>query len=53
MNQSIMCRDLLDGLDFGNPDDIPKIAQAGITAARCPGFVAQACDILDEVLADD
>lgn len=52
-HQSIMCRDLLNGMDFGKPEDVPKIAQSGLTATLCPQIVADACDILDEVLADD
>lgn len=52
-HQSIMCRDLLNGMDFGKPEDAPKIAKSGLTATLCPQIVADACDILDEVLADD
>lgn len=53
LHQSIMCRDLLEGMDFGKPEDVPKIIQSGLTATLCPKLVSSACDILDEVLADD
>lgn len=53
IHQHINCADLLGGLSFGNPDDQAKIASSGITAKLCPQIVADACDILDEILADD
>lgn len=53
LHQSIMCRDLLDGMDFGKPEDVPKIVQSGLTATLCPKLVSNACYILDEILADD
>lgn len=52
-HNGLTCRELLGGLDFGKPDDVPKIVQSGLTATLCPQLVADACEILDEVLNDD
>ena len=53
MYQSILCRELLNGLDFGKPDDIPKIVKSGLLSNLCPQLIASACDILDKILTDD
>lgn len=53
LHNHLNCRDLLGGLNYGDPDDRAKIMSSGITGTLCPQLVASACDLLDEVLADD
>lgn len=53
MHKHLNCVDLLGGLNYGNPDDRAQIMSSGITGTLCPQIVANACNILDEVLDND
>lgn len=46
---SLLCRDLL-GYNVAIPEEKMKIGETGVIPERCPGFVAGACDILDDIL---
>lgn len=52
LHKSLVCRNLL-GLDFSKPEEAAKIPESGLTISLCPRLVADACDILDEILAND
>ncbi len=45
----LRCRELL-GVDVGTPEG--KIEAGNVIPVRCPGFVAKACEILEELLED-
>lgn len=49
LNGSLLCRDLL-GYDLSKPEDLEKIKTEGVIEKRCPKFICDACDILDEIL---
>lgn len=49
---TVVCKELLGGYSFANPDEMVKIMTEGLTR-NCPGFCAGACDILDEVLDEE
>ena len=46
---SIFCRDLL-GLDLGIPEQLAKAREQQIFAIRCPAFVRDAAELLNEIL---
>jgi C_GCAxxG_C_C family probable redox protein len=46
---SIVCRDLI-GVDLSAPDGHELGAERGVFANLCPGFVADAAQILEEIL---
>ena len=48
---SIVCKDLLNGKSFADPDEMNEIMSKGLTC-NCPGFCAGDCEILDEILED-
>lgn len=50
-NGAHRCKDLL-GLDISIPEEKLMVAEEGLIAKNCPGFVCSACDILDELLED-
>lgn len=45
----LRCRELL-GVDVGTPEG--KLEAGSVIPVRCPGFVAKACEILEELLED-
>ena len=49
---TIVCRELLGGYSFSNPEHAQKIMTEGLTK-NCPGYCAGACEILDEILKDE
>jgi C_GCAxxG_C_C family probable redox protein len=50
-NGSLMCRDLL-GCDISLPEGLQQAYEQGLFATTCPKFVRDACEILDEMLAE-
>ncbi len=48
-NKSLVCRDLLGGLDFAKPEDA-EIISTGIHTRDCAEYCADACAILDDML---
>ena len=48
-NETLECRGLL-GLDFSIPEEAAKIKAEKITAQKCPGFIRDAAEILEEML---
>lgn len=48
-NDSLECRGLL-GLDFSVPEEAAKIKAEKITAQKCPKFIQDAAEILEEML---
>lgn len=50
-NGSLYCKDLLGGYCFSIPEDEEIISEQDLTK-NCPQFCVDACDILDEILAD-
>jgi C_GCAxxG_C_C family probable redox protein len=51
-NRSITCNQLLD-LDVSTPDGLQTAHDTQLFSTRCPGFVEDAVDILDQLLASD
>ena len=53
-NGSIVCRELLGGKSFSNPDDAAEIMGGGLTGIlkNCPTYCADACEILDDILKE-
>jgi len=51
-NRSITCNQLLD-LDISTPDGLQTAHDTQLFSTRCPGFVEDAVDILDQLLASD
>lgn len=49
---STVCAELLGGLNIGIPEEYAKIVSEG-KIQNCPQYIADACDILDEMLAED
>ena len=47
-NGSISCRELL-GCDVGAPEEFEQAKLKGLTVTRCPKFVADAVEILEEI----
>jgi len=48
-NGSILCRDLL-GFDISTPEGMDQARQQGLFAERCPRFVSDAAEILEDFL---
>ncbi|MBU2054840.1 MAG: C-GCAxxG-C-C family protein [Proteobacteria bacterium] len=48
-NGSILCRDLL-GCDISTPEGLEQARQKGLFTERCPRFVRDAAEILEDVL---
>lgn len=48
-NGSILCRDLL-GFDISTPEGMDQARQKGLFAERCPCFVRDAAEILEDFL---
>ncbi|MBQ6222255.1 MAG: C_GCAxxG_C_C family protein [Solobacterium sp.] len=46
---SLLCRELLGGYSFADPEQAKKIMTEGLTR-NCPALVASACEILDEII---
>lgn len=46
---SINCTELL-GCDLSDPKELERARSGGIMKAKCPGFVRDACEILEKVL---
>ena len=46
---SIVCRELL-GHDISTPEGMEQVSQNNLAATRCPGFVRDAAEILNEIL---
>lgn len=47
---SIICRDLL-GCDIGTDEGLRKAHDSGLTKARCPKFVTDAAEIVEDLLS--
>lgn len=47
---SINCRELLDGLNMNNPDDLERIQNKKMFETRCPKYVATAAQIVEELI---
>ena len=52
-NGSIICRDLLEGVEVKKGDEPEKRTEDYYERRPCLGLVADACDILDEMLEND
>ena len=48
-NGSILCRELL-GCDISTPEGMDQAREKGLFADRCPRFVSDAAEILEDVL---
>ena len=48
---SLICKELL-GYDLSKPEEMEKIMEEGLLATLCPLLAAEACGILDQVLAE-
>jgi C_GCAxxG_C_C family probable redox protein len=48
-HDTIVCRELL-GYDMSTPEGEEKLRELNIIAERCPGFVCDAAEILEELL---
>lgn len=48
-NKSILCKELL-GYDLGTPEGMHAVKEQGLFVTRCPRFVQDAADILDQIL---
>ena len=46
---SLICRELLGGYSFSDPEQTKVIMEKGLTR-NCPALVASACEILDEII---
>ena len=46
---SLLCRELLGGYSFADPEQAKAIMTQGLTK-NCPALVASACEILDEII---
>ena len=46
---SIVCRELL-GFDISTPEGMEQVSQNNLAATRCPSFVRDAAEILEEIL---
>ena len=46
---SLLCRDLL-GCDISSPEGFQQAREAGLFSKNCPGFVQDACEILEKLL---
>jgi C_GCAxxG_C_C family probable redox protein len=49
---SVQCREIL-GYDIGVHDDLMRAREAGVFTEKCPGFVASAAEILEEILSKE
>ncbi|HRU57744.1 MAG TPA: C-GCAxxG-C-C family protein [Bacteroidales bacterium] len=50
INGSSNCRELLEGLDMNNEDDLKVIKEKNLFETKCEKFVADAVDILEKIL---
>lgn len=46
---ALLCRDLL-GCDINAPDGLQRAKETGLFSQMCPGFIQDACAILEELL---
>lgn len=51
LHETVVCRELLGGWDFGKPDEAAKIMGENLVR-NCPEYCADVCDILDDMLQD-
>lgn len=47
---SVVCRDILGGLNLANPDDMNRIMEKNLLFTLCPKVVCTACSLLDEMI---
>jgi C_GCAxxG_C_C family probable redox protein len=47
---SVVCKDILGGLDLSKPDDMSQIMEKNLLFTLCPKVACTACRILDEML---
>jgi len=51
-NGCMRCRDLL-GIDIHNPEEREQAREQGVFSTKCPGFVRDAAEIIEELLKVD
>jgi len=49
LNGSVNCRELLDGLDMNDPEDLQKIMELKLFDLKCEKYVADAVKIVDTI----
>jgi C_GCAxxG_C_C family probable redox protein len=49
-NGSVVCREILGGLDMGKPEEASQVMEKGLYYTVCTKVVCSACDILDEMI---
>jgi C_GCAxxG_C_C family probable redox protein len=52
-NQSVCCRNLLDGIDMNTPEGMARIVEFDYFRTRCCDYVADAVQIAEEILNRD